>query len=257
MKLLISICMSLIILCWPVTLVQGAKYGLASAWLFEETSGKVVKDSVGDNDGDIKGTPTWVPDGKFGRGIEFPGKGDSYVRINHDDVFNADPYTFVAWTKLKPTTWQYVVWRNGDVWPEPKPETRHLDIWIHIEHYPVFMWNVGGGVWGRIDGKAIVADDKWHHIAKVYDSKSVKMYIDGKVDGELATKKIDQNKSPIWIGARPGDVAATGIFDEVGFFTEALSEAQLKTVMEDGLAPVAAVEAVGKLATTWGSLKKW
>ena len=257
MKLLISICMSLIILCWPVTLVQGAKYGLASAWLFEETSGKVVKDSVGDNDGDIKGTPTWVPDGKFGRGIEFPGKGDSYVRINHDDVFNADPYTFVAWTKLKPTTWQYVVWRNGDVWPEPKPETptsRHLDSHralpcVHVER--------GRRSMGRIDGKAIVADDKWHHIAKVYDSKSVRCISTARLTANWRPRKSIKNKSPIWIGARPGDVAATGIFDKVGFFTEALSEAQLKTVMEDGLAPVAAVKAVGKLATTWGSLKKW
>ena len=256
MKLLIAICMSLVILGWSATLVEGAKYGLASAWLFEETSGKVAKDSVSGHDGELKGTPTWVANGKFGRGIEFPGKGDSYIRIDHANVFNADPYTFVVWTKLKPTTWQYVIWRNGDVWPEPKPETRHLDIWIHKDHYPVFMWNVGNGQWGRIDGKAIVADDKWHHIAKIYDGKSMKMYIDGKVDGELATKKIDQNVSPIWIGARPGNVAATGIFDEVGFFTEALSEAQLKTIMNGGLALAASVDAVGKLATTWGSLKK-
>ncbi len=61
--------------------IHGAKLGLASAWLFEEAGGKVVKDMVGNH------------------------KGDSYA---HHDVFNADPYTFTAWTKLKPTTWQYI-----------------------------------------------------------------------------------------------------------------------------------------------------
>ena len=204
MKLLIAICMSLVILGWSAPLVEGAKYGLASAWLFEETSGKVAKDSVSGHDGELKGTPTWVANGKFGRGIEFPGKGDSYIRIDHANVFNADPYTFVVWTKLKPTTWQYVVWRNGDVWPENLSRKPGILIsGFTRDHYPVFMWNVGNGEWGRIDGKAIVADDKWHHIAKIYDGKSMKMYIDGKIDGELATKKIDQNVSPIWIGARP------------------------------------------------------
>ena len=58
-----------------------------------------------------------------------------------------------------------------------------------------------------------------------------------------------------WIGARPGNVAATGLFDEVGFFTEALSEDELNDVMDDGLAGYAAVEAAGKLATTWALLK--
>jgi hypothetical protein len=254
MKTLISIYISIIILSATTLPAQAAKLGLASAWLFEDGNGKVVKDAVSGNDGEIKGTLKWVAGGKFGGALEFPGKGDSYVRIDHDDVFNSDPYTFVSWTKLKPTTWQYIVWRNGDVWPEPE-DVRHLDIWIHIDHYPVFMWHVKGQV-GRIDGKAIVADDKWHHIAKIYDGKTVKMYIDGKVDGEAPSGgTLDTSKSPIWIGARPGNVAATGLFDEVGFFTEALSEGQLNDVMKDGLLKFAAVDPDGKVATTWGDLK--
>ena len=35
---------------------QAAKLGLASAWLFEENGGKVVKDIVSGHDGEIKGT---------------------------------------------------------------------------------------------------------------------------------------------------------------------------------------------------------
>ena len=59
----------------------------------------------------------------------------------------------------------------------------------------------------------------------------------------------------MWIGARPGDVAATGLFDEVGFFTKALTEAQVNDVMDNGLEGYAAVEASGKATTTWGLLK--
>ncbi len=233
---------------------HAAKLGLASAWLFEENGGKVVKDVVGEHDGDIKGTLKWVDDGKFGGALEFPGKGDSYVRIDHDDVFNSDPYTFVVWIKLQEASWQYVVWRNGEVWPEPKL-VRHLDIWIHQDDYPVFMWHVKG-VETRMPGKTIVADGKWHHIAKVYDGSKVQMFVDGKLEVEKASDgTLDTSQSPMWIGARPGNVAATGLFDEVGFFTKALTEAQVNDVMDTGLTDYAAVEAAGKATTTWGLLK--
>lgn len=253
MKTILSILTLLSIgVCVPV--VDAAELGLASAWLFEENSGKVVRDIVSGNDGDIKGGLKWVRDGKFGGALEFPGQGDSYVRIEHDDVFNAEPYTFVAWTKLEAASWQYIVWRNGDVWPEPE-NVRHLDIWIHDADYPVFMWHVKGKV-GRIDGQTTVADGEWHHIAKVYDGKNVQMFIDGELDGEAPSGgTLDTSESPIWLGARPGDVAATGLFDEVGFFTEALSEADVNDVMDNGLAGYAAVTANGKAATTWATLK--
>ncbi len=233
---------------------HAAKLGLVSAWLFEDNGGKVVKDIVSGHDGEIKGTLDSVKDGKFGSALKFEGKGDSYVRVNHDDVFNSDTYSFVAWLKLENASWQYVVWRNGDVWPEPE-NVRHLDIWIHTDDYPVFMWHVDGNV-GRIDGKTIIADGNWHHIAKIYDGKNVQMYIDRKLDGEADSGgTLDTSESPIWIGARPGPVAATGLFDEVGFFTEALSEDELNDVMDNGLAGYAAVEATGKATTTWALLK--
>ena len=247
------LCLTLFII-GTVFTAHAAELGLASAWLFNENSGKVVKDIVSGHDGDIKGNLKWVDDGKFGGALEFPGKGDSYVRVDHDDVFNSDPYTFVAWVKLNAASWQYVVWRNGEVWPEPE-NVRHLDIWIHQDDYPVFMWHVKGQV-GRIDGKTIVADGEWHHIAKVYDGSKVQMFVDGKLEGEKASGgTLDTSKSPIWIGARPGNVAATGLFDEVGFFTKALTEAQVNDVMDTGLADYAAVEATGKATTTWGLLK--
>ena len=247
--------LSLIILIIGVVFsAHAAKLGLASAWLFEENGGNVVKDVVSGHDGKIKGTLKRVGNGKFGSALEFPGKGDSYIRIEHADVFNADPYTFVAWVKLEAASWQYIVWRNGDVWPEAN-NVRHLDIWIHQDDYPVFMWHVKGKE-GRIDGKTVIADGTWHHVAKVYDGKNVQMFIDGKLEGEKPSGgTLDTSKSPIWIGARPGNIAATGLFDEVGFFTKALSKAQLNGVMNNGLTDYAAVEAAGKATTTWGLLK--
>ncbi len=243
-----------VILIFFVASTHAGKLDLVSAWLFEERRGDVVKDFVGRNDGDIIGKLSRTSYGKFGGAIRFSGRSDSYIRIPHDDIFNADPYTFVVWVKLKHASWQYIVWRNGDVWPEKK-EIRHIDIWIHDEGFPVFMWNAGKHK-GQIDGKEIITDDKWHHIAKVYDGETVRMFIDGRLDAEeLSGGALDTNESAIWIGAHPKGVAATGLIDEIGFFTQALSEAEINAVKDDGLADYAAVEAAGKTTITWAFLK--
>ena len=70
--------------------IHGAELGLASAWLFEEADGKVVKDSADNYNGEIKGSLKWSAGGKFGWALQFPGKGDSCA---HHDVCNADPDT--------------------------------------------------------------------------------------------------------------------------------------------------------------------
>jgi hypothetical protein len=258
MKVMISICISLLMVGSIVTVGQSAGMDLAGAWLFDEGSGGETKDSVGGNDGEIQGDLKWV-DGKFGKGLEFPGRGDSYVSIPHEDVLDSDPYTITAWTKLKNTgNYQYIAWQNGLVWPEPHAK-RHTDIWVMNQPgNVVIMWSFEGGAdYGRIDGKTIVADDTWHHVAKSSDGDMMRLFIDGKLDGEapVGGKLIVNGEDPLWIGARPGDVAATGIFDEVGFFTKALSEDELAEVMDEGLAVIAAVEPSGKLPTTWGELK--
>jgi hypothetical protein len=238
-----------------VGMAQSAQMSLAGAWAFDDGTGKVAKDSVAGDNGELKGSLKWSAQGKFGGAIEFPGKGDSYVNIPYKKYMDSDAYTFTAWTKLNESSYQYVAWQDGPDFPDAKNK-RHLDIWIDQGDFVVFMWQTEAGVQGRLDGKTIIADGTWHHLAKWYDGKSVKMYIDGKLDGEIATTKIIANgEDSIWIGARPGDVSATGIIDEVGFFTKALSEDELRAVMKESMSVLASVDSANKLSTTWGDLK--
>jgi len=258
MKGSILFCIALLLYTGVVFVAESAEMGLAGAWLFDEESGKTVKDIVGGNDGEIKGSVERVANGKIKRALKFPGKGDSYVSIPHKDILDSEPYTITAWTKLENTGgYQYIAWKNGLVWPEPHAK-RHIDIWVRIEGPITLMWSVvGDGAYGRIDGVMPVADGKWHHVAKSCDGKTVRLYIDATLDGEKdAGGKLAVNgEDPLWIGARPGDVAATGLFDEVGFFTEALSEDELTEVKDGGLANIAAVSPSRKLAITWGKVK--
>ena len=43
-----------------------------------------------------------------------------------------------------------------------------------------------------------------------------------------------------------------GLFDEVGFFTQVLTETEISQVMTPGLMRVAAVEPTTKLTVSWG-----
>ena len=52
------------------------------------------------------------------------------------------------------------------------------------------------------------------------------------------------------------DRYTTGIIDEVLLFNVALDEADMETLMDDGIQSVTAVEPVDKLATTWGRIKR-
>jgi len=69
---------------------------------------------------------------------------------------------------------------------------RMLGVWISgfitalIVQYSCGMWHVKGIV-GRINEEKAAADNKWHHTSKVYDGKTVKMYIYGQLDGEASS----------------------------------------------------------------------
>ena len=256
MKNIFTIVISLMFVVGLAGMTYGAQMSLAGAWSFDEGAGKTVIDSVAGNNGELMGSTKFVAGGNFGGAVQFPGKGDSYVIIPHKDYMDADAYTFTVWTKLDVASWQYIAWKNGPVFPD-QGAARHIDIWVHDEDYPVFMWSVeGGGDFVQLPGKTVIADGTWHHVAKWYDGKSIRMYIDGKLDVQADTEKLAKNgKDALWIGARPGDVAATGIMDEVGFFTKALTENELKAVMNQSLTSLSAVDSSDKLSTTWGDVK--
>lgn len=199
-------------------------------WNFDEGKGNIAKNVVGTNHGEIQGGLKWV-DGKYGKALEFNGRG--YVSVKHEDFFNSPNFTVTAWTKLKDVyDYHYIVWKNGPEFPDIGPG-RRVDIWVEMDGPVNIMWHTEGGLEERLYGRKKITDNKWHHVVEVYDGESIKLYIDGSLDAqEKPTGKLPVNKEPLWIGARPGGVAATGIIDEVRFYDRALSEDQIKALSE-------------------------
>ena len=84
------------------------------------------------------------------------------------------------------------------------------------------------------------------------------IWIDGKQEAEIAFNAKDEygTTEGVLHIARHFDRYTDGIIDDVGLFDVALEEDDIKTLMDAGLEEAASVDAVDKLATTWGDMKR-
>ena len=225
-------------------------------WLFDEGNGKKAKDSSGTgNDGTIVGGAKWV-DGKFSKGLSLNGS-DAYVEIAHDDSLNVGAeHTIALWFKLHsaPPPGMGVVtkddWAPGFWWD--------ANIIRHHTHDPAPQLHYIDANWNP--------DTDWHHVAALWDGKEFRIYLDAKEIGAGVTAaNIGRNAltdKPLLIGI----YLATGqhgqwgeflnaIIDDVAIFNVALSDNDIKTLMNDGLKTAADIEPSGKLTTTWAAIK--
>ena len=114
------------------------------------------------------------------------------------------------------------------------------------------------GNWEPRASASVPALNTWTHYAAVYDSSlaenQLKVYVNGVASGASTRPgTVAQTENPVEIGKWGGGSYFVGIIDEAAIFNAALSEADIQTIMDSG---ITAVQAAGKLATTWGYLKQ-
>ncbi len=228
---------------------------IVGIWLLDEGKGDTVMDASGNgHDGKFVGNDIKWADGKFEKALEFPGVGGNRVEIPHDDSLTLDEWTMTAWTKQKLTgAWAVVLVKD----PANGIQNYALDM---NEQGRVFCEVTAGGNWSDCGSTTTVTDEQWHFLAGAYDGKNLRVYVDGKQEGEQVFAKPDDNTAPVTIGDRmDSSQPINGIIDDVGLFSVALSEKDINDIMTKGLGAatgVAPVNSLGKLAATWGLLKR-
>ena len=230
---------------------------VVGAWLFDEGNGEVAGDISGNElDGALHGGPKWV-DGRFGKALELDGSG-AYVEVpGHDNP--RDAITVSVWVKSKTDTWNQHGWFV---------EKRNAFVLHPNQNTKVMAWAIcNGGCWNKPGGwndKSTGPDDitQWHLYTTTFDSATGKwfIYIDGEVASEMDINKtqLDADSGPVFIGRDSCCAGRLGnaLIDEVVIFSVALEQADIKTLMSDGYAQtLTAVEAEGKMTTTWGNVK--
>ena len=227
------------------------------AYLFEEGKGKLAKDeSHNKRNGSLEGGVKYGP-GKFGQGLVYDGKDDNLIVKGYHGIGGKDPRTVLYWFKsdsAREHSW--VKWGPDEVTKKyyVRAHVAGAQCWLRIE-------NAGGNNWGDVD----VCDGKWHHHAVVFpkgakDVQDHDIYVDGKLNGKSgAANAMDTDEKPQEVVM--GDFLAHhqfmhGSFDEVAIFSVALTEKQIRLIMNNGLASTLSIEPKNKIATNWGLVKE-
>jgi len=233
--------------------------GLVGAWLFDEGSGKKVKDvSNKGHDGELIGNAQFDKNGKIGSAISVDGT-EAYVMIpNHDDFKFKGDFTIACWffnNNTPPPDHSGIVTKG---YHRPAGSGGNSKPWYMLYFLKAgsvdFFLRDTKDVNSRAVGKTLVNDGKWHHVVGVKAGNKVKIYIDGKEDGvaDAVNAVYGENDQPLVFMVHY-DRWLKGLIDDVAIFNKALTEDQISTIMKGSV--ISAVSSKGKLATTWSNLK--
>ena len=221
---------------------------IAAAWLFDGDA----KDVSGNGfDGEVEGGKFVA--GKIGDAIELNGTTE-WIEIPKR-LGEFEEITFAHWVKSTGREGQWRVffnnngWKAGDIHYQLAPDNR-------VE----FSINGNPGGNDTFATYKIAGDemDKWVHIATAYSAKEkkIRFYVNGELDVENDWGGNPGVLDPARIGDWNQQRQWEGLIDEFVIFNTVLGEDNIQAVMNDGYETTLDVNAKGKLAVTWGSLKK-
>ena len=256
--LLAIVSISLFAIAFAFTLQIDAAIEPGSAmaiWLLNEGAGNTINDSSGnDNHGELQGGK-WV-DGPSGPALSLNGVNDRVIVPDSDSLYADKAWTITAWVFVNTAETGY-----GHIVGKRHPT-------ITVANYAFRTSSNGAGWdayysrgdWKGTWGQGSVTKDTWLYMTATYDGvDTIKIYENGTEFtsvggfGGPATR----DTSEVHIGGWTNSTTETlnGMLYDVAIFSVALSEEDIKELMDKGLAGLLPVEPAGKLAITWGSIK--
>ncbi len=172
--------------------------------------------------------------------------------IPHDDSMNLVEFTMAAWVRVPKAVETYQMVMGKEAWPD-----RNYSIWI-LPGVMTFGFTTPGAAQDIQVGSKEVADGQWHFVVGTYDREALISYIDGELAQQRgAAEKPANNVAGFMIGSQPpnGGGPLFGDIDEVSVYNTALSEKEIKQVMEGLAKTIQTVDLTGKLTTTWSRIK--
>lgn len=195
-----------------------------SYWRLGEASGTTSTDSKGTNTGTYAGGVTLAQAGAIGDGDTAALFNGSTGRSDIPDAANlrfTTAFTFEAW--VFPTasgTEAVILCKNASTDYEWRLDTAN----------PPKQQMTGLAVSG-----SAVPLNAWSHLAVTYDGTNVRYYLNGVLDGTVASAAFPSSTNAARIGARTsGSLWFTGSLDEVAVYDHALTVAQISRHYQAG-----------------------
>ena len=247
---------------------------IAGMWLFDDDEGGIATDSSGNgNDGTLKNGADW-DDGKFGSAMRFDG-GSSYVDCgNKASLDLPKEITVIAWVRFDAVDYKkgsgglFTIAAKG----YPDALTPHAGWWFSHDNrnngqtfnYTCFGNKKGGWAGGGNNFGACrfqFTKKEWYHVAFTVGKSIARLYINGEqvgADKPLANLVLSDTTKNLTIGGAGNNYCFNGLIDEFAILSVELEKDQIQTIMNDGLERsfgLVSVDAKGKLAATWASIK--
>ncbi len=226
---------------------------------YEDFDGDTVVEKSGRGyDGAINGKVTQSEDGKFGKAAHFVS--GSFLDLDGPNIKPEDIPTegmsIVAWINVEAIADMalFNARAGDDTWlvhPEARGEGNYR--WLNRSPGGATIFDIRAG-----KNKA----NEWIHYAGTFSREAGQavLYINGVNVGDQKAL-VGTGIAPDWDnGARVGynidnQRPFTGLMDDLNIWKRGLTEEEVNAIMNDGLEDFLAVEAQGKLTTTWGRLK--
>ncbi len=233
--------------------------GLLLYMPLDDGKGDTAKNTKGDP-GKLVSSPQWVA-GKIGGALELDGK-TNYVEIPVDlspqAPANGGAISICAWVKVLDVKTdahgqdrQPIVMKGGaNEW--------EYALYVY-DNFGAGMsvWNCGGSGVAEPSAANMLPKGEWHHACGTFNTANgVTVYVDGK---EVAKAAPNANvacdgKTLPRIGSRVDGQFLKAVIDEVAIWGRVLSVDEIVANMNGAL--TTPVEPAGKLATTWGQVKR-
>ena len=259
-QILMMLCVFLSLSICQVGLSAGGKGNVKQfgeklyVWHFDEGKGKESEEATAGLVGEFNGDVAWA-EGISGGAVQMAGKVGKaeFIEVPHSDEVDIDEaITMMAW-----------------IYPDELPgggqenkftifykNTYYLQIEPGAGQLAYYFYDTTNPGYHISDGK--VKAKEWAHVALVWDGSEARFYINGESGGKAIAQKGPgrsmPNKALRFGGENNGCCPRffQGRIDELMLANYPLSEADIQKIIKDTLA----VSARGKLATTWGNLKK-
>lgn len=225
--------------------------GLVLYLPLDEGSGKVAEDSSGnENVGELQGNVEWV-DGKYNKGVYISDdSADNKILVKDSDSLDiTGEMTIAMWVSLDSLSGSCAIITKSDTYMIHSSDWSGDGIEQELLLWPFDSW--------QTEASTPIQFGEWRHVVGIYDGEEIRMYIDGKVEGQRERSgDTAVTASDLVIGRDNRGCCNTRVFglsvDEVMIFSRALTDGEVNEMM-DGVAPV---EPKAKVTTTWANIKK-
>jgi hypothetical protein len=154
---------------------------------------------------------------------------DDYVEIDTimDGIYDfAGDFTIEAWVKAE----------SGGMWPSVVSKFDNVGgsrfgFWFGINGSGTVgmqIFDGTAGTWPNVAGTTFIQDNNWYHIAGVMHSDTMKVYVNGILEGSLLTTFTPVfNEHAMWIGNDAENDIYHGTIDEVRIWNDRRTEIEL------------------------------